>query len=139
MNLQTFRYAVCGGSNVLLSFISFTVLYHFVLDQQVLDLGFFAFESYSVALVGSSLLSFFIGFWLNKYVVFVDSNLKGRVQLFRYLLSYISNLFLNYVFLKSLVEYFGMYPVLAQVLVTAVIILISYLTQRYYTFRVRKH
>jgi putative flippase GtrA len=139
MNPQTFRYAVCGSSNVVLSFISFTVIFHFVFKAKVLDLGFYAIESYNVALFVSSIFSFIYGFVLLKYIVFDESNLKGRIQLFRYFLSYISNLIINYLLLKLLVRAFGLYPVLAQIIVTVFIIILSYLTQRYFTFKVKKH
>ena len=138
MTPQTFRYAVCGSSNVVLSFITFTVIYHLVIAKTVVRIWFLAIESYNIALICSSLLSFFLGFWLNKYIVFEESNLRGRVQLFRYFLSYISNLFLNYILLKIFVKYLGLFPVPAQMIVTAIIIFLSYLTQRYYTFKVKE-
>ena len=139
MKPQIFRYAVCGSSNVLLSFASFTILFQYIIKAKVIDLGFYSIESYNVALFVSSMFSFIYGFLLLKYIVFDESNLKGRVQLFRYFLSYISNLCINYILLKVLVRYFGLYPVLAQVIVTVIIIILSYLTQRYFTFRVKKH
>lgn len=137
MTPQTFRYAVCGSSNVVLSFTTFSIMYHLVIANTVVKIGFLAVESYNVALIVSSLLSFFVGFLLNKYIVFEESNLRGRVQLFRYLLSYISNLCLNYILLKILVKYLRLFPVPAQLIVTAIIIFLSYLTQRHYTFKVK--
>jgi len=138
MTLQTFRYAACGGGNVVLGFLIFTGVYHFVVDRKVVDMGFMAFESYSVALFCSSVTVFFIGFLLNKYVVFTTSNLKGRIQLFRYFISFISNLCINYVMLKGLIIYFHLHPVLAQVIVTLVVVTLSYFTQQYFTFKVKE-
>jgi len=136
ITLQTFRYAACGGGNVVLGFLIFTGVYHFVIDSKVVNLGFIALESYSVALLCSSVTVFFIGFLLNKYVVFTTSNLKGRVQLFRYFLSFISNLCINYVLLKGLIIFFHLHPVFAQVAVTVVVVTLSYFTQQYFTFKV---
>ena len=138
MPLQTFRYAACGSFNVVLGFVIFTSLYQFVLKQQVIDLGFYVFESYSLALLISSCTVFFIGFMLNKYVVFVASNLRGRIQLFRYFLSFISNLTINYVLLKILVKYLHLHPVMAQVFVTCFVVTLSYFTQQYFTFKVKE-
>ena len=71
-----------------------------------------------------------------KFVVFNESNIKGRIQLFRYFLFYVVCLFLNYIFLKLLVEYLHVYAILAQVLTTIIVIVFSYLVQKHFTFRV---
>ncbi len=138
MPLQTFRYAACGGGNVLLGFIIFTVLFRLMVKEGVVRLGAWAFEPYSISLFISSATVFCVGFLLNKYVVFTSSNLRGRIQLFRYFLSFISNLAINYVLLKLLIVYLGLYPVLAQVLVTALLVVLSYFTQQYFTFKVKE-
>ncbi len=138
MPLQTFRYAACGGFNVVLGFIIFTIMFHLLVEQVVVNIAGLPFEPYSVALVISSITVFGIGFLLNKYVVFTSSNLKGRIQLFRYLLSFLSNLAINYALLKMLVKYVGLHPVLAQVIVTAIVIVLSYFTQQYFTFKVKE-
>ena len=71
-----------------------------------------------------------------KYVVFIDSNLKGRIQLFRYFFVFVSNLFVNYLLLKLLVEILHVNAIIAQVISTAVVITTSYLLQRHFTFKV---
>jgi putative flippase GtrA len=137
MPLQTFRYAACGGSNMALGFLTYIIVYHLV-HKHVVDIGIYSFEPYSFALFISGCQTFLIGFFLNKYVVFIQSNLKGRIQLFRYLLSFLFNFCLNYVLLKGLIVYLKMNAVVAQMLVTIIIVAISYLTQRHFTFRVKK-
>ena len=72
---------------------------------------------------------------MSKYVVFSDSNMKGRIQLFRYLMICLFNLALNYILLKVLVETLHIYPVLAQVLTIFVVVLFSYIAQRNYSFK----
>jgi len=137
MPLQTFRYAACGGFNVLLGFVIFTLLFHLLAPQGVIRVGAGAFEPYSVSLFFSSATVFCVGFLLNKFVVFTASNLRGRIQLFRYFLSFISNLAINYVLLKFLIVYMGLYPVLAQIIVTSILVVLSYFTQQYFTFKVK--
>lgn len=133
--LQTFRYAAAGGGNTLLGFLVYYLSYHYVLREQSLDLGFYAFKSHVAALFLSFCVSFPIGFFLSKYVVFSDSVLRGRVQLFRYFMICVFNLAINYILLKILVEYFQIYPVLAQIITTTVVVLFSYLAQRHFSFR----
>ena len=136
MNLQTFRYAACGGFNVFLGLSAFYIAFKFILKEKMLDIGVYVFEPYSAALLISFLVSFPVGFFLMKYVVFSDSKLKGRVQIFRYLLAYIINLILNYFLLRLFVEVLHIYPTIAQLITTAILIIFSYLFQRYFTFKV---
>lgn len=138
MPLQTFRYAACGGGNALFGLITYFIGYQFIFARRIFDLGFFAFEPYSAALFLSSALTFIIGFILNRYVVFTTSNLRGRIQLFRYFLSFSFNLVINYGMLKLLVEILHWDAMLSQVITIALVIGISYFTQRHFTFRVKK-
>jgi len=72
-----------------------------------------------------------------KFVVFHDSTIKGRIQLFRYFVIFVSSLFINYWLLKLLVEVLHVYAVVAQVITTTIIVLFSYIMQRHYSFRKR--
>lgn len=135
MDLQTFRYAACGGSNVALGFIIYTISFKFILKEQNFHFGFYAFKPHVAALFIASCFNFCFGFFLMKYVVFSNSNLRGRVQLFRYLINFLFSLMLNYILLKIFVERLHIYPILAQVMTTGVVVLTSYLFQKHYTFR----
>jgi putative flippase GtrA len=137
MGLKTFRYAASGGINTFLGFTVYYITFRFLLHRDILDLGFYAFKPHVAALFVSFLFSFPFGFFLMKYVVFSDSNMKGKVQLFRYFLLYLFNLVLNYFLLKLFVEMLGIYAVFAQIMTIAIIILFSYVAQRYFTFRIR--
>ncbi len=136
MPLQTFRYAVCGGSNTVIGFLIYSLSYTFVFHKQVVDIGFYAFEPHVAALILSFFFSFPLGFALLKYVVFIESNIQGRVQLFRYFFVFVSNLVLNYIFLKILVEKLKINAIISQLISTAILISISYLLQRHFTFKV---
>lgn len=133
--LQTFKYAACGGANALFGLFTYVVGYKWIFAGRVFDFGFFAFKPHMAALFLSSFITFLIGFWLNKFVVFTTSYLRGRIQLFRYFLSFAFNLVLNYLMLKLLVEFVQWDAVLSQVITIAVVIGVSYLTQKYFTFR----
>ena len=135
MNLQTFRYAASGGANTLLGFAVYFVSYEFILHQRDLNLVIYAFKGHSAALLISFCVTFPVGFFMSKYVVFSDSKLKGRVQLFRYFMICMFNLALNFILLKILVERAHVYAVLAQFITTTIVILISYLAQRHFSFK----
>lgn len=138
MPIQTFRYAACGGMNTLLGLTVYFVGYQFVFAQKNFDFGFFAFKPHIAALFLSFCVSFIVGFLLNKYVVFIGSNLKGRIQLFRYFLSFSFNLVINYLLLKLLVEIFLWNALISQLLTTCIIITISYLSQKHFSFKIKK-
>jgi putative flippase GtrA len=137
MPLQTFRYAACGGFNVVFANILFAIIYHLIDNHQVIDVGFYVFKPYRFALFLSSAISFVVGFALNKYVVFTKSNIKGRIQLFRYFLAFLLSFFLNNILLQLLVENMHVYPVGAQRIATIVIVGVSYLVQNHFTFRTK--
>ncbi|HZG25762.1 MAG TPA: GtrA family protein [Chitinophagaceae bacterium] len=135
MPLQTFRYIACGGGNTFLDIFLFFVSYNFILNKQVVHLGSIAVSPHIMAFIISFAVSFPTGFYLNRNIVFTGSTLKGRVQLFRYLLLVIICIILNYVFIKLFVEQFHIYPTIAKILTTFIVISFSYITQRNFTFK----
>lgn len=136
MNIQTFRYAASGGGNTLLGLAVYYVSFKFIFAEKVFHFGIYAFKDHIAALIVSFCVTFPVGFFMAKYVVFSDSNMKGRIQLFRYLMVCLFNLALNYLLLKILVEKFNIYPVFAQVLTICIVVLFSYVAQRNYSFRI---
>ena len=137
MPVQTFRYAACGGANTVLGLLIYYIGYQHLFVRQNVDFGFFAFKPHIAALFLSCFVSFVVGFLLNKYVVFTGSNLRGRIQLFRYFLSFSFNLVLNYLMLKLLVEILTWDALLSQLLTTALVITVSYLSQKHFSFKVK--
>ena len=95
----------------------------------------FVFTSYTLSAFTCFIISFCVGFLLMKYVVFVQSELKGRIQLFRYGLSAVITSTANWLLLKTLVELFYFYPSIANVFSTCIVVVISYLIQRNFTFK----
>jgi putative flippase GtrA len=138
MPLQTFRYAACGGANTLLDIFIFFISYNYILHKQNLDLGFFVFKPYIAAFLMAFCVSFPVGFLLMRNVVFSESTLHGRVQLFRYFILVVACITLNYFFIKFFVEQLHIYPTIAKVLTTIIVVTFSYLTQKKYTFKVEE-
>ncbi|MEO8769335.1 MAG: GtrA family protein [Ferruginibacter sp.] len=137
MPIQTFRYAACGGANTLLGLSIYWVSLHFIFENRIFDFGISALKPHNAALFFSSGIVFFIGFLLNKYIVFTASNLKGRIQLFRYGLSFLFSLTVNYFILQLFVQVFLWKPFISQVITTGIVIAISYMAQKHFTFRTK--
>lgn len=136
MPLQTYRYAVCGGANTVLGFFIYFMGFEYIFNREIFHFGLSAFKPHNAALFLSSSIIFCTGFLMNKFMVFTGSNLRGRIQLFRYFLSFAFNLMLNYLLLKLLVEIFQWNAITSQLLTVFVIISVSYLTQKHFTFRI---
>jgi hypothetical protein len=139
MNLQTFRYAASGGGNLVLGFLIYFISFKYLFHEKEFKFVFFVFKfhskAHSAALFISFLFTFPIGFFMSKYVVFIDSAMKGRIQLFRYFMICMFNLALNYLLLKIFVEIFHVYPVLAQVFTISIVVVFSYIAQRNFSFK----
>ena len=135
MTLQFFRYGITGAINLVFDWVLYFFIYNFVLQQKMLDLGFVTLSSHIAALGIKFPIVLLTGFLLQKYVTFSFSSLKGRVQLFRYLVVFVVNLAINYLGLKLFVDYFGFYPTLSNMLISVFTVGISYFSQRYYTFK----
>ncbi len=137
LSLNTFRYLATGGTTAASGIVVYFIAYNFILHQQHVVVGSLLVTAPIAALVIESFITFMIGFILNKYLVFTQSNLKGRIQLFRYASVVLTNILLNYAFLKVLVEAFGFYPTLAKVVTTAVLAIFSYFSQKHFSFKVK--
>lgn len=133
---KTFRYLACGGSNTVLDILIYFVSYNFILHKHPVSIGSITIAPHIFAFMMSFSISFPLGFALSKYIVFTESNLKGRVQLFRYAVLVSMCILLNYVFLKFFVEWCHIYPTPSKALTTAIVAVFSYLSQRHYTFKV---
>ena len=135
MPLQTFRYAACGGANTVLDIVMYAIAYNFILHKQDLNLSFIVFKPHIASIIIAFLVSFPTGFFLMRNIVFTQSTLQGRVQLWRYFVLVVICLFLNYVFIKLFVEQWHIYPTIAKILTTIIVVSFSYLTQKNYTFK----
>ena len=77
------------------------------------------------------------GFMMSRYIVFQESNLKGHVQLFRYLLTVGACAVLTYFFVPFFHYTCGIYATVSNILTNVVVALFSYTAQRFFTFKVR--
>ena len=132
---EVYRYAVTGGINTIFDLLLYFIFYRYVLDMQIVDLGFVAISAPIAAFLLVFPITFLSGFILAKYVTFSASELCGRIQLFRYGITVFGAIILNYIFLKLFVEYFGWYATLSKGVTTIIVVLYSYISQRYFSFK----
>lgn len=142
LSIDTFRYMASGGTTAATGIVVFYVVYNWIFKQQDIHLNISFLPKLITAptatLLIETLVTFVVGFTLNKYLVFTKSNLKGRVQLFRYASVVATNFLLNLALIKIMVEGFGFYATPAKILTTAILIVFSYFSQKHFSFKVRK-
>jgi putative flippase GtrA len=139
---ETYYYAACGVGNLVLSWFLFFFFYQIVFHKEVSHFyvswfGYkhIALSAYTLSSACCFCISFSIGFLLMKYVVFTESELKGFVQLFRYGLSSLASSILSWLFLKFLIETLNVFPSIANVLASCIVVIFSYIMQRKFTFK----
>ncbi len=135
---QTFRYAACGGGNTVLDITLYFVIYQFVLQKQDLPTPFITISAPIASFLLAFLVTFPTGFFLMRYVVFVNSHIRGRIQLIRYFSVVLFSLLLNYIFIKFFIEVLHFYPTLAKIATSVFVIVFSYLSQRHFSFKTKK-
>ena len=135
MPSETFRYAATGSANTVLDVFLYFVFYNFIFLKQNVDLGIVTLSPHIAAFVFVFPITFVTGFALGKYITFTESTFRGKKQLIRYGLTVSGSILLNYVFLKIFVEIGGIYPTLAKMITTVIVVAYSYLMQRYFTFQ----
>ena len=116
--LETFKYAATGGLNTVLDISLYFICYNFVLDKHIVDLQIIAISPHIAAFLIVFPVTFFTGFLFIRYMISVSGSI-----------------FLNYVFLKLLVEFAGIWPTLAKLITTCIVVIYSYFIQRFYTFK----
>jgi putative flippase GtrA len=133
--IETFRYAVCGGANTAFDIFLYFINYNFILSKKMLHLKFITISPHIAALFMGFCITFPTGFFLAKYITFTQSDMKGRIQLFRYGVTVFMCILLNYVFLKLFVDLLGWYPTISKIVTTLIVVVYSYYSQKYFTFR----
>ena len=137
-SIDTFRYMASGGFTASTGIIAYFVIYNYVLHQEDVRISGYLVTGHIAALAIESIFTFLVGFTLNKYLVFTQSNLKGRIQLFRYGTVVCTNILLNYALMKILVDGFQFYPSIAKAFITILLAVFSYFSQKHFSFKVKK-
>ncbi len=134
MPIKTYRYAICGGGNMLFDLVLYFIFFHFVLRKHEIDLFFIVLSPHIASLFFVFPITFVSGFLLNKFITFQDSNLSGKTQFIRYLLVAIGAIVLSYICMKILVDFMGFYPTLSRLLTMVISVIYSYLLQSRFSF-----
>ena len=137
--LKTYRYAICGGSNLVLDTTLYFICFQFILYKQNLDLFFVVLSPHIASLFFVFPITFIIGFLLNRFVVFSESKLSIKTQFLRYLTVGILALLISYFSMKILVDVLLLFPTPSRLLTTVITVLFSYIMQNKFSFKTQSH
>ena len=132
--IDSFRYLFCGGANTIFDISLYFVLYNFVIQKKVLSLFCVSISPHILAFIIVFPITFFTSFLLSKYITFTGSDLKGRSQLFRFGLTILASMLLQYVLLKLFVDQCHLFPTPSKILVSAIIAVSSYFSHMHFSF-----
>src|SRR5690554_7998070 len=133
--LKTYRYAACGGGNLVFDILLYFIFYNFIFAKQNLDLYFVVLSPHIASLFVVFPITFTTGFLLNKFVTFTGSNLPWKVQFFRYFVVGMGALLLSYVAMKLFVDLLGIYPTPSRLITVVIAVVYSYILQNKFSFR----
>ena len=131
---QTFGYFLCGAANMALDTLWYFLIYHSVVFERNVDLGVVVISPHIAALIVVFPITFFTGFLLNRYVAFRVTQQRTTKQLFRYALSVVGSILLNYALMKFFVDVCHVWPTIAKMLTTVIVAVYSYLAAKYFSF-----
>jgi putative flippase GtrA len=131
---QMFGYFLCGAANMALDTLWYFLTYHYVVMERNVDLGIVVISPHIAALIIVFPITFFTGFLLNRYVAFRATQQRTTKQLFRYALSVVGSILLNYVLMKLFVELCYVWPTIAKMMTTIIVALYSFLAAKYFSF-----
>ena len=132
---QVFRYLACGATTALLDAIWYYLIYHFIVCEHFIDLGFVVMSPHIAALCIVFPITFFTGFWLNRNVAFRTTHISSLSQMTKYALTIVGSIVLNYACMKLFVEVCDIWATPSKILTTAVCAVYSFLVGRYFTFK----
>jgi putative flippase GtrA len=135
MSRQFFRYGFSGVANLVFDWIMYFVIYNYVLQYRMLDLGWVVLSPHIATLAIKIPIVILSGFLLQKYVTFFHSGLPWGVQFGRYSIVFFFNLWINYIGLKMLVDGLGFWPTPSNIATSTVTVFISYFSQKLFTFK----
>lgn len=120
---------------MVLDAILYFFVYNFIVAQQICTIGSVSISAEIASFLIVFPLTFFSGLWLSKNISFQNSPLGGGTQSFRYFMVVLLNIAIKYFGLKFFVGTLVIFPSIANGLLTVITVIVSYILQKYFTFR----
>jgi putative flippase GtrA len=136
LGLKPVRYFFSAGIATVVDVVVYYLVYNHVLHQEELTVSHaMIFKAPTVALTCSYACGLITNFTITKYFVFHESELSGRIQLFRFILVAFVVLIANYYFMYFLINILGWFPTLSRAVSAISIGIFSFVAHRFFSFR----
>ena len=132
---EIFGYGICGATNMMLDAVWYYIIYHFIVAERFIDIGFIVVSPHIMSLIIVFPITFLTGFWLNRHVAFRSTADRVKGQILRYGVSVIGSILLNSACMKFFVEHLYLWPTPSKMLTTVISVIYSFLVAKYFTFR----
>lgn len=137
---KVIRYFFAAGIATVVDISVYYTTYHHILRKTDIPfIGPLVITAPIASLIASYSCGLMTNFSISKYMVFTESNIRGRKQLFRYLQVAAVILVLNYFFMKFLIHILEWYPTVSRIISALSIGVLSFLFHKYYSFKVVKN
>lgn len=138
---QVYAYLAVGAINTVLNIVLFAIFFQFVLPKTGILAGGFLVASYTISLLMSFITTVPTGFWLAKNFAFNGDNQnrqRSGQQLFKYFLVVLQGLGTDYLIMKGLIILLGLYPTIAKIISTVLVLTSNYILQKHFTFKAKR-
>lgn len=135
---EVVRFFLSAGVGFLVDAIVYFLVYNYLFNRHGVTIYGHRMKGVTASLVISFSCQVITNFLITKYLVFTDSELKGRKQFFRFSLVAVLGFIANLLLLKLLVN-FDVYAPLARVIAAVSLGAASYFVHKFFSFRIKKH
>jgi putative flippase GtrA len=137
---QVYAYLAVGSLNTALNLVLFFGFFHFMVPASGIVIYHNTIAPYTVSLLLAFIATIPTGYYLNSYFAFSDDSRSEdhKKVIIKYFLVVLQGLLADYLLLRLLVEVAHLYPTVAKVISTVVILTVNYLLQKHFTFKNKK-
>ncbi len=137
LNNKIVRYVFSAGTATAVDISVYFIFFNYIFQKQDIPILHLAVLSAPTAsLIVSYTCGLITNFFITKYLVFNDSDLKGIHQLLRYVLVALVILILNYFLMSFLIKVLNWYPTIARIISALSIGILSFVIHKFYSFKV---
>lgn len=137
---ELFAYLAVGAMNTALNIIIFAIIYNYIALLPEMHIHGYSIANYTIALLVAFIATAPTGYWLARHFAFTKSKTQRvLLQFIKYLVVVVQGLISDYLILKALIVVFNVYPTIAKIISTIIVLSLNYILQKFFTFQVRRN
>jgi putative flippase GtrA len=137
LRLKVVRYFFAAATATLVDIWVYFVAFNYIYDKQNINfLGIYTFAAPTASLMLSYTCGLITNFFITKFLVFTDSDLKTWQQFLRFVLVALGVLLLNYFVMTFLISQLNWFPTIARAVSAISIGGLSFVVHKTFSFKV---